>query len=178
MTCIVGFTDGTSVTVGGDSAGVGGYDLTVRADEKVFELGEFVFGFTTSFRMGQLLRYNFTPPKFHEGQEIFSYMVTSFIEALRPVLRNGGFAKVNNGVEEGGTFLVGVRGKLFRIDNDFQVGQSVEPFEAVGCGAQIALGAMFASELAAEQRILRALQAAERFSAGVRGPFVVKRIPT
>jgi hypothetical protein len=60
VTCIVGFTDGNEVSIGGDSAGVGGWDLTVRADEKVFVLGEFVFGCTTSFRMGQLLRYKLT----------------------------------------------------------------------------------------------------------------------
>lgn len=181
MTCIVGVADGKTVTIGGDSAGVGDYDLTVRADEKVFCVGEFVFGFTTSFRMGQLLRYKLRPPDFYEKQDTFSYMVTSFIENVRTVLKEGGFSKVENGVEKGGTFLVGVRGKLFCVEGDFQVGESAEPFEAVGCGNQIARGAMYALRdrdlLTAEDKVLRALSAAERFSAGVRGPFVVKTVP-
>ena len=48
--------------IGGDRAGVAGLSLTVRADEKVFQNGEFLMGFTTSFRMGQLLRYSLKPP--------------------------------------------------------------------------------------------------------------------
>ena len=39
MTCIVGIADGAKVWIGGDSAGVAGWSLTVRADEKVFAVG-------------------------------------------------------------------------------------------------------------------------------------------
>lgn len=39
MTCIVGVVEGHTVWMGGDSAGVGGYALTVRADQKVFRNG-------------------------------------------------------------------------------------------------------------------------------------------
>jgi ATP-dependent protease HslVU (ClpYQ) peptidase subunit len=179
VTCVVGDTDGKIVTIGGDSAGVGGFDLTVRADEKVFVLGEFIFGFTTSFRMGQLLRYHLKPPEFKEGQDVFAYMVTSFVDAARTILKNGGFAQKENEVEQGGTFLVGIRGKLFAVQSDYQVAESADPFCAVGCGDQIANGAMYAMsgfELTAKQRVLKALEAAERFSAGVRRPFVVKSV--
>lgn len=36
MTCIAAITDGKTVWVGGDSAGVAGSSLEIRADEKVF----------------------------------------------------------------------------------------------------------------------------------------------
>ena len=52
MTCIVGLIDGRRVWMGGDSAGVSGLDITVRADAKVFRNGDFLIGFTSSFRMG------------------------------------------------------------------------------------------------------------------------------
>ena len=42
MTCIVGLVEKGNVYIGGDSAGVGGYSLTVRADRKVFRNGDFV----------------------------------------------------------------------------------------------------------------------------------------
>ena len=42
MTCIVGLVHEGVVYIGGDSAGVGGMSLTVRADEKVFRNGEFL----------------------------------------------------------------------------------------------------------------------------------------
>ena len=39
MTAIVGLVDGSTVYIGGDSAGVSGLSLIVRADAKVFTLG-------------------------------------------------------------------------------------------------------------------------------------------
>jgi hypothetical protein len=63
MTAIVGLVHKESVTIGGDSAGVSGLSLSVRADAKVFRKGRYLFGFTTSYRMGQLIRYSLQPPK-------------------------------------------------------------------------------------------------------------------
>ena len=101
MTCIVGIEDGGRVIIGGDSAGVGGYSLTTRADEKVWVSGEFAFGFTTSFRMGQLLRYKFTPPAFPEGIDLDAYMATVFVDSVRQTMKDGGYAATNNGRERG-----------------------------------------------------------------------------
>lgn len=175
MTCIVGLADNKRVYIGGDSAGVGGWSLTVRADEKVFRNGEFLFGFTSSFRMGQLLRYAFTPPKHSSDVGDYQYLVTDFINAVRQCLKDGGFATKENEGEKGGTFLLGYRGNLYKVEDDYQVGKAVAGFDACGCGFEIALGALNATEgVDPKQRARKALEAAERFSAGVRGPFVVE----
>lgn len=172
MTCIVGLAHEGKVYIGGDSAGVGGYSLTVRADRKVFRNGDFVMGFTSSFRMGQLLHHAFSPPKRHPDTDVDKFMVTYFINAVRDCLKSGGYAEKHNDAERGGVFLVGYEGRLFRIDNDYQVGEAADGFDAVGCGEEIAQGAMFANKTGKpEQRLRVALEAAERFSAGVRGPF-------
>lgn len=159
--------------IGGDSAGVAGYSLTVRADEKVFVTGEFVFGFTSSFRMGQLLRYKLTPPPFLEATELDKYMATAFIDSVRQVFRDGGWMEYNDGVQRGGTFLVGVRGCLYTIASDFQIGRSVAGYNAVGCGDDLAMGALYATRSisSARKRAQTALEAAAEFSAGVVGPF-------
>jgi ATP-dependent protease HslVU (ClpYQ) peptidase subunit len=177
MTCIVGLVHDGKVYMGGDSAGVCGYDLQVRADEKVFQNGEFIMGFCGSFRMGQLLRYKFKPPAHYPGVPDDEYMVTTFIDSVRECLKTGGYAWNENGRESGGRFLVGYRGHLFFIDNDYQVGRLADGFAAVGCGDQIAHGALYATiGKPPEERIKTALEAAERFSAGVRGPFVIKSL--
>jgi ATP-dependent protease HslVU (ClpYQ) peptidase subunit len=177
MTCIIGLQHEGAIYVGGDSAGVGGYSLTVRADEKVFINGAFIMGFTSSFRMGQLLRYSLKPPTYHPDVDLATYMVTDFINAVRECLKAGGYARKEKEAEESGTFLVGFKGGLFKIDSDYQVGISALPYDAVGCGQDIALGAMFAnSSLLPEDRIRQALEAAEAFSAGVRRPFVIKKV--
>lgn len=63
MTCIVGLKHKDKVYIGGDSLGANtAFQKTVRADEKVFQKDDMIFGFTSSFRMGQILRYSFFPP--------------------------------------------------------------------------------------------------------------------
>lgn len=181
MTCIIGLVSGSHVYIGGDSAGVAGYSLTVRSDPKVFINGEFVMGFTTSFRMGQLLRFKFKPPPVPENKDPYEYMVTDFIEAVRTCLKAGGYLKKENDREEGGTFLVGWRGVLYEICDDLQVGIAGEPFDAVGCGHDLAKGAVAALlttrlQHRPKQLIISALEIVEAHNAGVRGPFVIRKV--
>lgn len=175
MTCIVGIVHKKKVYIGGDSAGVSNYDITVRADSKVFTNKDFIFGFTSSFRMGQLLRYSFVPPTRNKHQDVYEYMVTEFVDGVRNCLTAGGYAKKNNEVETGGTFLVGYHGRLFSVQSDYQVAENVLPYEAVGCGESYALGSLFTTELKQPtSRIKLALSAAEQFSAGVCSPFRIE----
>lgn len=178
MTCIVGLIDKGKVYMGADSAGVaGGYVSHIRADQKVFIEGDFIIGFTTSFRMGQLLQYKLQVPGRPESLDVFKYMVTSFVEAVRKCLRDGGFAEKKDEVEKAGVFLVGYQGRLFRICSDYQVTENLLPYDAVGSGGEVALGALFANgHLEPEERLLQALEAAEQFSASVRRPFVIKQL--
>ena len=171
MTCIVGLVHEGSVWIGGDSAGVGGLDMTVRADPKVFRNGPFIIGCTSSFRMRDLLQYTLVPPE--RNGEIMPWMVNTVIPLIRTCLKDGGFASKNNETEEGGTFLIGYQGRLFFVGNDYQLGIPTDGFIAVGCGDQIAHGALYATSGDPEERVRTALLAAERFSAGVRGPFVI-----
>lgn len=174
MTCIVGLVHCNRVHMGADSAGVAGLDIVVRRDPKLFRVGELLIGFTTSFRMGQLLAYGFTPPKRHPADDVMAWMVTEFIEAVRSRFKSGGFTRVENAEESGGCFLVGIAGRLFQIDSDFQVGEVRNGMMAVGCGAAYALGALYSmGDFPPADRITTALHAAAEFSAGVRGPFVM-----
>lgn len=179
MTCIVGLVDKGIVYIGGDSAGVDGSRLTmaVRNDRKVFRNGEFVMGFTSSFRMGQLLAFSMSLPKPREGDDLFGFMVRDFVGVARRTMKDGGFARNNSGAEAGGEFLVGFRGRLFQIFDDFQVAESSLPYAACGCGDLIALGSLFSTPniLDPMERVTEALSAAATFSAGVRGPFFIEK---
>ena len=55
MTCIVGLIHEDKVYIGADSAGAANGNITIRKDKKVFKVGEFIFGCTSSFRMIQLI---------------------------------------------------------------------------------------------------------------------------
>jgi ATP-dependent protease HslVU (ClpYQ) peptidase subunit len=171
MTCIVGLVEKGTVYLAGDSAGVAGLSITIRADEKVFSNGPFIFGFTSSFRMGQLLRYKFSPPKQTVHQDDMTYMVTDFIDAVRSCFAHNGFG--DKDATSGGTFLVGYNGKLYTIQSDYQVGLTTDTFDAVGCGADLALGSLHStSTKKPEERLKMALEAASHFNAGVAAPFI------
>lgn len=176
MTAIVGIVSAGRVLIGGDSAGVAGYSITVRRDPKVFTVGPYVFGFTSSFRMGQLIRFAFQPPAPPSGDSLDRFMVTAWIDQLRETLSKGGWAKVEAQQEQGGCILVGVQGRLFRVDGDYQVGEPADGYGAIGSGEEVALGALHATrdaDMFAEDRALAALRAAEHHCAGVVGPFTL-----
>lgn len=178
MTVIAGIAEQGRVILGGDSAGVAGYDLTVRSDVKVFSSGAYLFGFAGSFRAGQLLHWSFQPPEPpDDSTQLDAFMATTWVDALRSTLADGGAAFDYCGTESSSAaFLVGVRGRLLEIDSDFQVGEPADGYAAIGCGAGPAQGALNATAglgLTAENRISAALIAAERHSAGVRGPFTI-----
>ena len=172
MTCIIGIVEKGKVYIGGDSAGVSGMDVTIRKDDKVFRVGDFVIGGTTSFRMLQLLKYSFKPPKV-KG-DLHKYMCTDFVDEIRKTFAAGGFLEKDRDSDVGGTFLVAYKGRLFEINSDFQVGEAKEGIAAVGCGARYAIGAAYAlNGLGAKPIIKEALRISAHYSGGVRPPFKV-----
>ncbi len=179
MTCVAALVHEGEVWMGADSAGAdASWSLTIRRDEKIFQNGPCLFGFTTSFRMGQLLRYKLQIPVIPEGAEPLDWIHRYLVDAMRTCLREGGYLKKTNEQEEGGCFLLGFRGGLYVVESDFQVAVPDEEFWAVGCGHDLAKGVLFATkQMAAHDRLTLALEAAEHFSAGVRRPFIVRKLP-
>jgi ATP-dependent protease HslVU (ClpYQ) peptidase subunit len=182
MTCIVCIIDKANnrIIIGGDSAGVSGHDITKRKDTKVFvKDNRFIIGFTSSFRMGQILHYN----PFHvEEQSIYeddlAFMVKKFVPAVQKLFAENGWAKKDrDGETTGGTFLVGYKNNLYCIEDDFQVGLSYKCYASCGCGESYALGSLYSTpHLSHEERVIEALKAAAEFNGGVSGPFTIKTL--
>lgn len=176
MTCIVGYIDKDGVYIGGDSAAVSPDDLSynIRNDEKVFTKGDFIFGYSSSFRMGQLLRYKLKIPAHPKGMDVTQYMVTLFIDAVKRCFGDNDYDEMSN---EDGSFMVGYKGKIYVVLSDYQVAQPKENFTALGCGENFAMGAMYASvEKEPIKKIEIALNAAVAFSMGVKPPFLYVKL--
>jgi ATP-dependent protease HslVU (ClpYQ) peptidase subunit len=178
MTCIIGMVDKTTnkTLIGGDSAGIAGYSIHIRKDPKVFKNGEFIFGCTTSFRMIQLLRFSFKPPEI-KGKEIYEYMCTDFINEVRKCFLEGGYIqKYSDGDEKGGTFLVGYKNRLFKIEDDLQVSENLNGIDACGCGQEFALGSVFSLKdytIKCDEILLKSLEVSEFYCNGVKAPFII-----
>jgi len=177
MTCVVGLVAKKRVYIGADSAAVQGWTVRASNVPKLFRNGPFLIAYTTSFRMGQLLQYELEVAKPPDGLDDRGYLVTHFAEGARKLFKERGFSKVESNNEKGGLFLVGYRGVLYSIHSDFQVAETSEGLDAIGSGAEYALGAMKAlQKLPPAQRIRKALAVAAHFNMGVAPPFVVKSI--
>jgi hypothetical protein len=176
MTCIVGLADKQgSVFFGADSSGIEGWSLQLRADEKIFIKQNMIFGFTSSFRMGQLIRYKLEIPEHPSGCDDHEYLVSHFIEAARECFKKGGYTEKTNERETGGVFLLGYKKKIYQVGSDFQVGLRTDSYDAVGSGAEVALGSLYSSAHLENPtaRLNMALAASEHFNCGVHGPFKI-----
>ncbi len=182
MTAIVGYLDKDGVYIGGDSAAISQDDLSfnLRKDTKVFKKDNFIIGFSTSFRMGQLLMYKLRIPAHPKGMDTHQYMATLFIDAIKKCFDDNGYTEMTTG--DGGCIMVGYNGCLFTILPDYQVSQARENYAALGCGELIAVGAMHVItstglfEKEPEKRIELALNATVAHSMGVKPPFTIEKI--
>jgi ATP-dependent protease HslVU (ClpYQ), peptidase subunit len=192
MTCIVGLADRGTVWIGRDSAGTSDSGIqTIHTDRKVFLLNPpdqpeynekkptIAMGGTTSYRFLDLLQYKLEVPLYDPTMPPKKYLVTAFVDAIRACLKSSGYDKKDEGEEQGGVCILGWQGKLYHIFDDYQVGEPIIGYHAVGGGASIALGAMFATQnqdLSPENRIQIALQAAAMICSSVRPPFIIEKI--
>lgn len=186
MTVIAGLADDQrTVWIGADSAGTQENGrLTLRSDPKAFMIGPLLIGGTTSFRMLQLLRFHLVVPEYipSRDDDPYRFMVTKVVDAVRDCLKTGGFAARRDEQEEGGSFLVGFAGHLYCIEDDYQVREAAEGYDAIGAGAELALGSLHTTSslqncFTPAERVSLALQAAQAHSAFVREPFLLKQLP-
>ncbi len=177
MTCIVGYLSPIkTVVMGGDSCASDSHIRYTVSQPKVFKKGEFLIGYTSSFRFGQLVEHDLKLPYPSPGSDPLDVMMNEFVPNLRELLKEGGFSKVENNVETGGTLIVGLRGRLFEVQEDFSVLEHKSGYCAVGSGADFALGSLHTSHQAGatpQDAVMAALRAAEAFAPGVMEPFTV-----
>lgn len=175
MTCIVGLVHQDKVYIGGDSLGSNSLQHSARRDEKVFQVEDMLFGFAASYRAGQVVRYWFKKPKHDKGVSVEEYLHREIIPAIRTLMSTHGTGHKKEEVEQTpGQFLLGYRGRLFRLDYDYQVGEALCQYDSIGSGSSVALGSLYSTRSTddkPETRILEALRAAETHARGVGGPF-------
>jgi len=136
MTAIAGFTNGKTVVVGWDSFSGAGNSKHIRKDMKGFVVGPYVVGYTWSYRAGQILEHHVAWPLVGSG-DLRKMLITKLVPKIRDAFKKHGMMKTDMGVESGGEFLVGVRGRLFTICSDFQVCEKICGYDAVGCGEDL-----------------------------------------
>lgn len=185
MTCIVALSAGNKVFLGGDSAASDEKSGLIlhTTDPKVFKVGQFGIGFVDSFRMGQILQYNWTPPIYKPTtgfKNLDKFMRTKFVESVKEIFQEHGYGRFGANTEEGdegGIFVIAVQntGRIFLMDVDYHIAEIDVEYIAEGSGQQVALGSLFstANVKTPRKRVRMALEASAKFIMSVRGPFTI-----
>lgn len=169
MTCIVGAEYGNTVFLGGDIQGTGGNHKIIHTQPKVFNRNGVIFGYTTSYRFGQILEQNLQDPVVPQNKaEIYKWLCSVLIPDIRSTLKAHDY-------EGGGNCLIGVQNQLWEMQNDFSVLRSVKGYTACGSGFEYAMGSMntYMEELGIHnaedcvRAIRRAIKTAGTFSPSV-----------
>lgn len=181
MTCIVAVEHEGKVWMGGDSAASRDDDIVRRSNNKVFVTGDFLIGFSGSFRIGQLLQYAFKPQKQARNQADMEYMVVDFVDSLRRLLRDKGLLmEEKEGEAHDSEILIGYKSRIYVIESDFHVGLPTASYAACGSGAPYAMGAMYVLNeqlLSPQEKINIALSASAEYCTGVKPPFTILSAP-
>jgi len=170
VTCVVAVSRRTSALLAADTQGTTPttYQRADRADTKVFNLAPWLaIGGSGSYRAIQIVRYHidardWSLPAEHDRH---GWAVTTLVPALRTALRDNGALRVENGVEQGDTYLVAVGRSIFIVYSDWQVAAPRTPYAAIGAGDDIAVGYLAAGIEAGKRLTISAATRAVRAAA-------------
>lgn len=178
MTCVIAAVEDGKVWMGADSCAIDNYhNYTPRRDPKIIKKHGYLIGYSYSFRMGQIIFHSMDMPEIgnHDPYEL---MVYDWVTCLREAFEQHGWKGTDKeGRDLGGQVLVGFNGRLFEIESDLQVGESLRNFAAIGCGSDYALGAFSvlrdSTKWKIDQKIEMSLDVSAEFNRAVTRPFTI-----
>lgn len=179
MTIIVGLECDDCTYIGGDAGATDpeSLDSVIVADSKVFFKDNILFGFSSSFRVGQLLKYSIKLPCNKKMSEM-EYLVTVVADRIKNICTKKGIIGKTDDQEDfiDSNVLCAINGKLFQIESSLAIIKSKFPYAAIGSGAPYAVGALYAlqdSPIPPEEKIRIALDTACMHNAACRGPYTI-----
>lgn len=177
MTCIVGKAVDGRIYMGADSCAAGDWFYYPCDRPKIFKKEHLLIGFTSTYRWGDILEHELEVPRFISGRQLaMTYLVKELVPAIRRAMDKSGHLHKEDGVEDGGTALIGCDGQVFIIQDDFSILPGPEYGIACGCGQEVAMAALKAMMLCGttvdpEMQIYYALRTAGEMTNGVCGPY-------
>lgn len=179
MTCIVGLVKGDTVWLGGDRAATGGgLNRTLIKDPKVFEKDHIGFGVCGLPKVMDALQHAIELPPY-SGDEAKAHLVNLVVPAIREGLKQFECTEEHAGQQYfHGAMLIAFMGRLYQLESNFQLVESAQGFDAVGSGAEPALGSLRSTKGNPRKRLLEALKVSADNNAGVAPPFDVIVVKT
>jgi len=158
MTCIIGMEHKGKVYLGADRAVTIGDTVSIMNEPKIYDISNGLFNFILadagSTKLGDIIKYNFSQElrknTKEEVKDIHAYMRTIFVDTLalsfNEHLHQIKMGRLINENELSGLefseMLVGVQGHLFKVDATLSVLDLKDDIDAIGVGADVAIGSL------------------------------------
>ena len=155
------------------SAGEGKKKRKLKAVKEVAEKAtteEMVLGFAGTWAVIQQIMYNLELPEY-TGQELMDYIIRDVVPSLRDL--------ADLGETDPLSIMIGFRGRLFEVDEQFSVTENFVNYSAIGSGAKHAQASFYAlrdSNLSPTEKVTEALECAANFVINVKAPFTYHTI--
>lgn len=146
MTCIIALKTNNKVYIGGDRMASNSYSHSFTVNKKIFKNGDFYFGYTSSFYMGQLLMYSWSPPARLTEESDNHYIFVTTRNSLVDLFSTNQYGKEQDKDKEEpsyGTFIFVYKNRIFHFQSNTSI-LEYEKFCSVGCGSDAATGALIA----------------------------------
>lgn len=177
MTTICALVKAGIVTMGADSQVTdGGRPSNHTKMEKITKSNGYLLAGAGDVQACDILQHIFVPPvpTITERKDLYHFMITKFVPAMREVLDDNGYKPDPSDKEAGFSMLIAFDGEIFDIGNDFSVLLNQEGIYGIGAGSQFAIGALCSGKTVEE-----ALEIAAKNDVYTSGPFqIVKQHKT
>lgn len=197
MTCIIGMKHKGIVYLGADRAVTVGDTVSIMSEPKIYNICNgvcnFILADSGTTKIGDIIKYRF-PEELKKNtkgniKDVHAYMRTIFVETLAlsfnehlHQIRVGKLIGENelSGLEFS-EMLVGVQGHLFKVDATLSVLDLKDEIDAIGVGADIAIGSLAQSLKDNKERDRQSIQKyftdalaiSAKYKEGVEPPFDV-----
>lgn len=174
MTIIAAIENQGKIFLGSDSA-ASNDNLIDRLDRsKIIKRKNIAIAFCSSFRVGQIIEYNFDFSKIRKSER---WLFSKFPELMRKTLEKNGAKCFDDGdkIAGAGEFIIGHCGKIYVMQSDFSILRTDREYAALGSGQHFALGSFHSTANIADarERITLAMEAACEFDPQCTSPLHV-----
>ena len=186
MTTIAAIEGPDWVVIGADSqsSDEDGFAINIPTG-KVFKNNGIIFAAAGAVRGINLLEHDFTPPAVNT-KDIDKYITRQLIPAMRRTFHEAGYEinKAEDSVINDNIWIVVIKGRVYRIEEDYGWERTTDNLYVAGSGERFALGAM--SALAngvlidditkAKKIITKAIQIASKYDTSTGGKITINVI--
>lgn len=145
MTLIIAIKDKSGISIGGDRLGSNLWTWSEMIDEKVFSVGDIIFGICGSFRVMNILQYHFTAPERGSKVDAKTYMYKYVLEEIKKLFNEKNISEVEKNLHDSYPVLIGYEWDIYLMQQDFSMLQHDRDFMTIWSGSEVANGYLEAS---------------------------------